>query len=229
MKNFLSEKPTETLHGRLLASVNFVDDVDIKNKNVLDIGCGYGGFELNALKKDVKEIVGIEISTEDLKTARDNIKDRRAVFKVGEALKLPFKDNCFDTVVSWEVIEHIPKNSEWKMFNEVYRVLKPSGKFYLSTPNNSFFANILDPAWWLIGHRHYSFKDLTKFSNKSNFKLVDQKIVGSWWTLLSIIDFYLSKWILRRSKVFSDFIDKKEDKEILLSGFVNVFLKLKKI
>lgn len=42
MKNILSEKPNEILHGRLLASVNFVDDNDIKNKEILDIGFGYG-------------------------------------------------------------------------------------------------------------------------------------------------------------------------------------------
>jgi ubiquinone/menaquinone biosynthesis C-methylase UbiE len=135
MKNLLNEKPNSKLIGRLKFTVKkFIKEKDVVNKKVLDIGCGYGWFELNALKRGVKEIHGIEITDEDLKTVRENIKDLRAKFKKGGALKLPFRDNYFDTVVSWEVIEHIPKNTEDRMFKEVSRVLKKNGIFYLSTP-----------------------------------------------------------------------------------------------
>ena len=143
MKNILNVKPDLDLNARLVFSNELVDIADLKNKRVLDIGCGFGWFELNALKKGVKEIAGIEISAEDLKAARSNIKDGRAVFKIGGALKLPFKDNYFDTVVAWEVVEHIPKNTEDKMFKEVYRVLKKKGTFYLSF---SFESGIISVA-----------------------------------------------------------------------------------
>ncbi|HUS51813.1 MAG TPA: methyltransferase domain-containing protein [Candidatus Paceibacterota bacterium] len=229
MKNLLNEKPTNILHGRLLASVNFVDDSDIKNKEVLDIGCGYGWCELNFLKREVSKIVGMEISENDLKTAKENVQNNRVDFKVARAVNLPFENKSFDTVVAWEVIEHIPKNTETSMFKEVYRVLKPGGCFYLSTPHKSLLTNILDPAWWLIGHRHYSLKNLSKFAQNNNFEIMESKVVGSWWTLFSIIDLYISKWILRRNKLFNDFLDKKEDKEFFSKGFANVFIKLKKI
>jgi len=229
MKNLLNEKPTNILHGRLLASVNFVDDSDIKNKEVLDIGCGYGWCELNFLKREVSKIVGLEISENDLKTAKENVQNNRVDFKVARAVNLPFENKSFDTVVAWEVIEHIPKNTETSMFKEVYRVLKPGGCFYLSTPHKSLLTNILDPAWWLIGHRHYSLKNLSKFAQNNNFEIMESKVVGSWWTLFSIIDLYISKWILRRNKLFNDFLDKKEDKEFFSKGFANVFIKLKKI
>ena len=229
MRNLLAEKPTKTLHGRLLASTNFVDDVDLKNKEVLDIGCGYGWCELNFLKREVSKIVGMEISENDLKTAKENVQNDRVDFKVARAVNLPFENKSFDTVVAWEVIEHIPKNTETSMFKEVYRVLKPGGCFYLSTPHKSLLTNILDPAWWLIGHRHYSLKNLSKFAQNNNFEIMESKVVGSWWTLFSIIDLYISKWILRRNKLFNDFLDKKEDKEFFSKGFANVFIKLKKI
>lgn len=46
---------------------------------------------------------------------------------------LPFEDASFDYVVSFQVIEHIKRDKEF--VKEVYRVLKPGGKFIVSTPN----------------------------------------------------------------------------------------------
>lgn len=71
-------------------------------------------------------------------------------------MELPFENESFDTVVCWEVIEHLPENSEHALFVEVNRVLKVGGAFSLSTPHDSLVSKLLDPAWWLMSHRHYS-------------------------------------------------------------------------
>jgi len=73
MRNITNEEPSLELKGRLAFSSRFVYDSDIKSKSVLDIGCGYGWFELNALKKGVKNIVGMEMSDRDLSTAKKHI------------------------------------------------------------------------------------------------------------------------------------------------------------
>jgi ubiquinone/menaquinone biosynthesis C-methylase UbiE len=230
MKNILNEKPDKKITGRLKFSTEFVSDKDIKSKKILDIGCGFGWFELNALKKGVKQIAGIEISSEDLKAARENIKDKRAIFKVGGGLKVPFKDSYFDTVVAWEVIEHIPKNTENKMFQEVNRVLKSNGVFYLSTPYNSFLATVFDPAFWLIGHRHYSKNKLIMFGEKNKFTVLNMYIKGRFWSLASLFNMYVSKWIFRREPIFKIFFERKENKEYLpkKEGFMGVFVKYEK-
>ena len=229
MKNILAEKPAEKLHGRLLASVNFVANEDIFNKDILDIGCGYGWCELEFLKHGAKMITATEITENDLRTIRQNISDPRLVTLSADACSLPFDNNVFDTVVVWEVLEHLPKHTEPRMFEEIHRVLKPGGYLYLSTPHRSFFTNILDPAWWLIGHRHYAAKDLQKLAQKNNFQIVKTYITGNWWTLFAIVDLYISKWILRRKQLFREFESKKEDQEFNRRGFVNMFIKLKKI
>lgn len=229
MKNILGEKPKDILRGRLLASVNFVNDSDLKDKEVLDIGCGFGWCELNFLNRGVKKITGIEITEDDLKNIKQNLTDERLALDVGSAINLPFANESFDTVVSWEVIEHIPERAENKMFAEVYRVLKPGGYFYLSTPNNSFFTKILDPAWWFVKHRHYSAQDLMKYSKEAGFETSEIKTVGGWWSLISILDLYISKWIFRRPKFFKIFLDEKEDREYAVAGFTNLFIKCKKI
>src|SRR5258708_4206590 len=48
-------------------------------------------------------------------------------------MKLTFKDNLFDVVICTHVYEHVP--SPKKLFNEIYRVLKPGGVCYLAAQN----------------------------------------------------------------------------------------------
>lgn len=230
MRNILDEKPHLNLSGRPLANVKFVADEDLKNKEVLDLGCGFGWFELNALARGVKKIIATEISGENLKTAKENIKDERVEFLVAKAQELPFADGFFDTVVAWEVIEHLPKNSENQMFSEVARVLKPEGVFYLSTPSNSFFPTILDPAWVLTNHRHYSCEQLENFARKNGFKVETISVRGGWWTMFSLLNLYISKWIFRRRLFFTDFFGKKGNQEYEKEdGFVTLFAKFRKI
>lgn len=229
MKNILNQKPNHKLNGRLLYSVNFVQDVDVKNKDILNIGCGYGWFELNVLNRGINKIVGMEISENDLKTAKENIQNERAEFKIGNATNLPFEDNSFDTIVSWEVIEHIPKNTEDEMFSEIKRVLKPDGIFYLSTPYRSFFSNVMDPAWWLIGHRHYSKEQLMKYANKNSFEMLNIQIKGKIWSLFASLNMYISKWIFRRRPIFQNYFIKKENFEYEKDdGSANIFVKFRK-
>jgi len=230
MRNFIEEKPSDPLHGRTLYSTKFVSDTDVKEKTVLDIGCGFGWFELDLLRRGVEKIHGIERTDKDLATAKKYIKDDRAEFGVGSATQLPFDDETFDAVVSWEVIEHIPRNTESTMFMEVKRVLKKGGTFYLSTPHNSFFSNICDPAWWLIGHRHYSSEYLTDLAERSGFLVCSVVLNGGWWEILGINNLYVAKWIFRRRPFLSNIMNKKMDAEYKKKrGFTNIFLKMKKL
>ena len=63
MKNLLNQTPYMKLSGRTLFTVNkFVEKKDIKNKKVLNVGCGFGWFELWAKNQGVKKIIGMQIS-----------------------------------------------------------------------------------------------------------------------------------------------------------------------
>jgi len=230
MKNLLNEKPTSDLRGRLKASAEFVDENDIKNKNILDIGCGYGWCELNFVKKGAKKIIGTELSKNDLITARKYIKNKKIQFKVSNALDLQFKPRSFDTIVCWEVIEHIPKNSEHILFKNIGRLLKINGVFYLSTPFHNFFSNLLDPAYWLIGHRHYSKERLKEFGRKNSFMISKVEIKGKFFTSLAILNMYIIKWLIRINPFYQKYLIKLSEKEYnSQNGFVNIFVKYVKL
>ena len=231
MRNILNEKPNNRLIGRIRFTNGFVKQKDITNKKILDIGCGYGWFEIMALEKGGEEIVGIEISKEDLKSVKKHIHDKRTIFKVGSAIDIPSRENYFDTVVSWEVLEHIPQNTETNMFKEVNRVLRKGGVFYLSTPFNTFFSTVLDPAFWLTNHRHYSKEQLRLLGKTNGFEVQEMYVRGGWWTVINLWNMYISKWILRRRPLFEKYMLDQEDKQFLQkkNGFVGIFVKYIKL
>ena len=226
MINLSTDKPTDELHGRSLYNTKFVDEADIAHKNILDIGCGFGWMELNLLTRGAAKIIGTEMNEKGLESAKKDILDPRVNFVVGNALALPFSDNNMDTIISWEVIEHVPKETESKMFSEAHRVLKSGGAFYLSTPFNSFPSKIFDPAWWLIGHRHYSPEKLIAIAENNGFQLAKTETHGGWWEIMGINNLYIAKWIFRRRPFFINLFTEKIDAEYSREkGFTSLFLK----
>lgn len=70
----------------------------------------------------------------------------------------PFEDNLFDAVIALELIEHLYDPDHF--LEEVYRVLKPSGYFILSTPN---LASIHNRIALLFGFQPFSMNPSHRF------------------------------------------------------------------
>ena len=104
---------------------------------VLVLGCGSGPDERNIAEMypDLS-LWSIEISKVMLRHAVNAKTPSRLARASAEAL--PFPDNCFDRVLSREVIEHVMDPSQ--MIFEVSRVLKPNGIAVITTENNDSWA-----------------------------------------------------------------------------------------
>lgn len=95
---------------------------------VLEIGTGTG-YGIDIIAPNVEHFVTMDKTrSEELGAMPANVE-----FKEGVVPPLPFVDESFDYVVSFQVIEHIKRDKE--LAREVHRVLKKGGKFIVSTPN----------------------------------------------------------------------------------------------
>lgn len=70
--------------------------------------------------------------------SKQNITNPPFNFVVGNALNLPFKDESFDFVASCYLLEHLAIPNNIKFFNEIARVLKKNGFYYVETEGTSF-------------------------------------------------------------------------------------------
>jgi ubiquinone/menaquinone biosynthesis C-methylase UbiE len=104
----------------------------------LEIGCGRGGFScwLGQQLVRPKEIIAADFSEKAVELGK-TLAQRRNINGIkwlqADMQDIPLETSSVDTVVSFETIEHVPDPK--KAINEVYRVLKPGGRFFLTTPN----------------------------------------------------------------------------------------------
>jgi SAM-dependent methyltransferase len=117
---------------------------------LLDIGCGRKPYQRTYFA-GASSYVGL-----DSQSAEADI--------IASALHLPLEDESFDTVVSTELLEHVPDPQ--RALREMFRVLKPTGHLILSAP-----------MYWPrheVPHDYfrYSYDGLLHLLNSSGFTLV---------------------------------------------------------
>ena len=171
----------------------------IDGASILDIGCWTGQFL--SLCGKAKKRTGIDISAPAIAFAR---RERKGVYRVASALNLPFQGRQFDIVTMWDVIEHLPSSTEDRAISEVVRVLKPGGVFAMSTVTNHPLSILLDPAFFLIGHRHYSESFLRLLLERHDLRVLNVVYTGGIWTLIDHNFGLLQKYIVG-NKLFTPF------------------------
>ena len=151
-----------------LARYEFAKKYVGSNLNIIDIGCGTGYG--SAVLGGKNTVVAIDNSKRAIAYANKHYSNK-AKFLVASATKLPFKDNSFDVACSFEVIEHMKDVHGY--LDEVYRILKPSGTYILSTPNKQVYSKGKKSG--SIYHiKEYTLRDLSSLLAKY-FKKIDIK------------------------------------------------------
>jgi SAM-dependent methyltransferase len=100
----------------------------------LDLGCGLGRhsvlFATNGFQVDSFDLSQEALEVLSKKIIDNNISNISCSH--GDMNQLPFEDNSFDCLLAYHVISHTDTIGIRRIIQEVYRVLKPRGEFYLS-------------------------------------------------------------------------------------------------
>ena len=116
---------------------------------VLDVGCGTGSLTLTAKKYagPSGSAYGIDASPQMIEVACKKARSSAypAVFEVGLIEQIAYPAATFDIVISRLVIHHLPDDVKRRGFTEIWRVLKPGGRFFVADfnkPSNSLLAQL---------------------------------------------------------------------------------------
>lgn len=138
----------------------YVEASKLVSGRVLEIGTGTG-YGVDIIAPNAAEFVTLDkYRSERVDSLPENVRFLEACVP-----PLPFEDEMFDFVVSFQVIEHIKRDKN--LVSEVMRVLRPGGKFIVSTPNKPM--SLTRNPWHV---REYSAEELRELL--SNFSSVAQ-------------------------------------------------------
>jgi ubiquinone/menaquinone biosynthesis C-methylase UbiE len=150
------------IHQRLLKAYVFA--AEKVHGNLLEVGCGEGRGVAWLMPK-VEKFSAID----KIATVVEGLKKKfpQGNFVSGNIPPLPYQDNTFDCIVSFQVIEHIADDHLY--LKEISRVLKPNGLALITTPNRPM--SLSRNPWH---EREYTAEELTSLAKK-NFNVVEMK------------------------------------------------------
>lgn len=108
-----------------------------KNKTglkIIDVGAQDVNGSLRSVAPPNNQYIGI-----------DFVEGKGVDIVITDPYKLPIEDNSIDIVVCSSCFEH--SEFFWLLFNDIQRILKPDGLFYLNVPSNGIFHRYPVDCW----------------------------------------------------------------------------------
>ena len=141
VKNIKLGAPIEYGFFGIKRSIEIIlKNADLRDKYLLDIGCGNGARTVE-FSKYAYRCMAIDVEEGRLNLFKEEIKKRsieNCEIKQMNAMNLEYSDETFDIVTCIETLEHI--SDQEKTFKEIYRVLKAGGELVMVVPNK----------WWIF-------------------------------------------------------------------------------
>lgn len=143
LKEYYKSSEAYRTHLQAKGPVYFEQFVDVvcgcssPADSILDLGCGTGESTREIMQRN-RNVVGTDLSKLFMQP-QVGCGNAKPLFVTSDASQLPFSDLSFDVVCAMEFIEHV-----WPVevvLREIDRIVKPSGRIVLMSPN------LLSPVW----------------------------------------------------------------------------------
>lgn len=166
-KSYIANHESQTKKHRYQLAVfkRFVNE----NKDVCEIGCGAGNL-ITALSINNLNCVGIDANDPE-------IRNDKVTFIKSSDILIPLSDNSFDVVFSDQFLEHLHPEDVTIHLNEVYRILRPNGRYIVRTPNKISgphdISKYFDDVASCLHLKEWTYSELSCLLEKSGFAIFE--------------------------------------------------------
>lgn len=189
-----------------------------KDDNVLEIGCGIGTFtSLIAKYLENGHLTSIDISPESIIIAKNKLSKFNNIQLIADDVTTyNFGNLLFDVIVLPDVLEHIPINLHFNLFEKISKILKPMGFVFIHIPNPEYldWCIINTPEVLQIIDQPIHTTELVKSTYPHGFYIDELKTYSVW-----VKDCDYQYIVLRKSK--------QQDFTIIIEEKPNLFSKIK--
>jgi ubiquinone/menaquinone biosynthesis C-methylase UbiE len=165
-KNYRDPKAHYKSFKIILEKLNLTED-----DSYLEIGCG-GGMLLEQALQTARRAAAIDHSPDMIETTRErlqSISPDRFDLVTGDAAELPWDNESFHAAASANMFFFVEKPQT--VLNEVFRVLKPGGRFAMATMGNGILGKIT--FGWLYSLKTYPDTVMTAMLEQAGFKNIE--------------------------------------------------------
>ncbi|MCP5062692.1 MAG: class I SAM-dependent methyltransferase [Ignavibacteriae bacterium] len=220
LQTYKSSKSTEEYYK--LKSKNKLRDYEqylpkSKSAKIADLACGQGIFCYALKNEGYTNFIGVDNSKDQLELYKKFIGNTAFQADIFEFLK--DKQEEFDVICLFDVIEHMERIDAIEFIKLVYNSLKPGGVFLLKTPNmNSPNCNMYSDITHIWGYNEFSLKAMLMTSSFSSIKIKPSKP--------RFLINYLTQSLIRLIFFFIDLsYERKDRNKIFTSNLVGVAIK----
>lgn len=171
---------------------------------ILDLCCGQGRHSLELTRRGFNLVEGLDRSHYLIQKAKDSERKEglNVKFREGDARKLPYLPDTFDVVMflgnSFGYFETI--QDDMRVLKEVFRVLKPWGRFLIDVTDGEYLREHFQPrSWEWIDKKHFVCRERSLSLDKQ--KLISREVVSHVEKGIITDQFYAERLYTRESLI----------------------------
>jgi len=161
----------------LFKNIKYLDDLISKlhdRAKILDLGCGAGiPVDRYLLEKNF-EVIGVDISEEQIFLAKKNLP--KGDFFVGDMSKINFPESSFDAVISFYAIFHLPREEHVSVLKNIYSFLKPGGFLLITMGSSDWEGTEKDFHGVKMFWSHYGREKNLELIKSAGFNIITEEI-----------------------------------------------------